>query len=416
MAGQRSVRPELEFSFRPPRTGPGDYVRVARFERKPVFVVLVGAMLAAFSAPLFGIAGDLFGGSDSAAFIDLFLLFWALGWSVGVGFLLLLFLGSLFGAERLIVGPDEVVVRLEVFGVGGAMRLPGTRIPALRRVEPGEDAKHADRGRHIVADVADGQPLRLGVKLSMREADELQARLEAACDRSAASRGAPRLAATQELPAASQVPEESDDASGEDAPDDLSLAALVLANLVPLAGVLFLDWRVGEIMLLFWAESGVVGAWNLAKLWVVGRWMAIPVGIFFLGHFGAFMAGHGFFLYSFFLWDADTNPPFAEVMADYRHVLPAVAALFVSHGVSFFQNFLGRKEYAHTTLSAQMQAPYGRIVIMHLTIIVGGMLTLALGDTIAPLVLLLALKIGTDLRAHRRAHRRGTGNAPGQAS
>ena len=38
-----------------------------------------------------------------------------------------------------------------------------------------------------------------------------------------------------------------------------SLVALVLVNLVPIAGVLFFDWRVFDLLLLYWAESVVIG-------------------------------------------------------------------------------------------------------------------------------------------------------------
>jgi len=51
-----------------------------------------------------------------------------------------------------------------------------------------------------------------------------------------------------------------------------------------------------------------------------------------------------------------------------------------------------------------MAAPYKRIVIMHLTVIFGGWLVMALHSALPALVLLILLKAGTDLRAHRREH------------
>src|SRR6266545_3594202 len=45
-----------------------------------------------------------------------------------------------------------------------------------------------------------------------------------------------------------------------------SLAALVLANAVPLLGVLFLGWTVFPLVLLYWLENVVVGGFNVAKL------------------------------------------------------------------------------------------------------------------------------------------------------
>lgn len=79
---------------------------------------------------------------------------------------------------------------------------------------------------------------------------------------------------------------------------------------------------------------------------------------------------------------------------------PAIAALCVSHGVSFFINFLGRREYVGRNLEDQMTEPYRRIIVMHVTIIVGGILAMALKTPLPALILLIALKIGVDLRAH----------------
>ncbi len=51
-----------------------------------------------------------------------------------------------------------------------------------------------------------------------------------------------------------------------------------------------------------------------------------------------------------------------------------------------------------------MMAPYGRIILMHLTILFGGWLILALGAPILALVLLIVLKIVSDVRAHDKEH------------
>ena len=51
-----------------------------------------------------------------------------------------------------------------------------------------------------------------------------------------------------------------------------------------------------------------------------------------------------------------------------------------------------------------MMAPYGRIILMHVTIIFGAWLILALGAPILALVLLIVLKIFSDARAHHKEH------------
>ena len=401
------VRDRVTFSLRPPVAAPGDLERVARIPRVPALVGISGVMLGVFSIPYFTIGGMAPDGSVDDLFelvAMLFQAFWFLGWSCGVGVLALVFLGSLFGQERVRGGAGELILRYELFGAGLSLRFGAAEIDDARCVEPEDAGAGLPRGRHLLLECA-GADLRIGVGLSAEEAQALLARL-AHERRRGVGRPQPGPAVGGRAPAPrGQLHGPEVAGAGSARSQGFALLALIAANLVPVAGVLLLDWRVGDVMLLFWAESAVIGLWNLARLAVIGRWAAIPLGLFFVGHFGGFMAGHLLFVYSIFVQDALGAASLAGVATSFLHLLPGILALVVSHGISFFQNFVGRREYATTTLREQMTAPYGRIVVMHLTIILGGILVLAFGDAEAPLVLLVGLKIAVDLRAHRREHR-----------
>jgi hypothetical protein len=80
--------------------------------------------------------------------------------------------------------------------------------------------------------------------------------------------------------------------------------------------------------------------------------------------------------------------------------------LFTSHGVSYLVYFLGRGEYRAISPSQQMARPYGRIVLMHITIILGGVLLQTLHGPTVLLALLVGIKIMVDLIAHFRSHAR----------
>ncbi|MGB5472802.1 MAG: DUF6498-containing protein, partial [Gammaproteobacteria bacterium] len=186
----------------------------------------------------------------------------------------------------------------------------------------------------------------------------------------------------------------------------LSMLVLVAANLVPVIGVLLYGWDLGKLMVLFWAESGIIGLYNLLKMAVVQRWVVLFTGPLFVGHFGAFMAVHFLFVYELFVSrNTSVDSSLAEV-GQYLFVLwPALLALLLSHGLSFFYNFIGRGEYRNKRMREQMGEPYGRVMIMHVTVIIGGGLSLVLGNPAAALLLLVALKVAADITAHRRQHR-----------
>lgn len=190
---------------------------------------------------------------------------------------------------------------------------------------------------------------------------------------------------------------------------------LVAANLVPLYGVLAWDWPVFPLIALFWMENVIVGALNVARmlaadpgnvaLWA-GKLFMVP---FFCVHYGMFTAAHGTFVFGMFggkgydargLWPGEAA---VQTVVDYGLAVP-VAALALSHLFSFVWNYLGRGEFRSASLAALMGTPYARVVVLHLTIIFGGMAAMALDSPVWALVLLVGIKTGVDLLSHRREH------------
>jgi hypothetical protein len=78
----------------------------------------------------------------------------------------------------------------------------------------------------------------------------------------------------------------------------------------------------------------------------------------------------------------------------------ALLGLALSHVISLVVNYIVRGEYRRVGVQELMFRPYGRIVVLHLTIIFGGMLLMFTGLKGAAIALLVALKLGMDLKAH----------------
>lgn len=199
-----------------------------------------------------------------------------------------------------------------------------------------------------------------------------------------------------------------------------SALVLLAANLVPLYGVLALDWPVFPLILLFWIENVVVGAFNVLRMLAVDPpdlllWGAKAfMVLFFCLHYGAFTAVHGVFVFSLFggehgpgLASSEGLFPVAAWIAQIGALglwLPA-AALAASHLFSFLWNYLGRGEYRIAALTELMHQPYRRVIVLHMTLIVGGIAAAAFGSPLWALLLLLGLKVALDLRAHLAEHR-----------
>lgn len=192
----------------------------------------------------------------------------------------------------------------------------------------------------------------------------------------------------------------------------LSVLSLILVNLIPLLGVLFLKWNLSAVLVLYWSENVVIGVFNVLKMAlaqgaVKGSGMTLnkkPVKaghkpgliLFFIVHFGMFTFGHGVFVFTIFAKDL----PALSVL------LPAFLLLFASHGISFGFNFIGKGEFRRVSFTTLFTQPYKRVIIMHLTVILGAGAAGVLQKPVMALVVLIALKTITDVFSHTREHKK----------
>ena len=195
----------------------------------------------------------------------------------------------------------------------------------------------------------------------------------------------------------------------------VSLALLVAANLLPLAGVLWWGWDVFFLLLLFWCENVIIGIFAIARMIVAGKTESVAEGlflpVFFTVHYGGFMFGHFMVLFALYSGTVEQAGELAEPADFYGAIIGGfnwlvLLALFVSHGWSFVENFMGNREHERLTPGQAMALPYRRMMITHVALIVGGFFLIEHGQPLGGLVLLLLLKIGLDLAFHRQEHRR----------
>ncbi len=295
-------------------------------------------------------------------------------------------------------------------GAGVAAEYDVSRMRNLRIEHPPKHSGKSWRGSHIAFDYGANSGA-FGSNLSEFEMAEIKGSIEIASGKTIRRGDATdeELTGTWEpmVVLASNAADESgiDVSAAPTEPVTLgspSTLALIIANIVPLAGAAFLGWDLGNVMVLYWAESAVIGFFNIGKIIVIGRWFALLAAPFFLGHFGAFMAVHFLFIYDIFVQGIqDTiGGDLTEVMQMFASLWPALAVLFASHAFSFYRNFLGRKEFRGKTVQNQMSEPYSRIVFMHVVLIFGGGLTLVLGEAMPVLLIVIALKTWIDIKAH----------------
>jgi hypothetical protein len=254
-----------------------------------------------------------------------------------------------------------------------------------------------------------------------------------------------------------------------------SALVLIAANLAPLAGVLFAGWDAFDMVFLYWLENVVIGFFNICKMlsfpflaavfpsasearqkncttadllptnpppgaleertaepnakpptW--GQRLLLLLGMLFLAgffafHYGMFTFVHGVFVLAFgqlggAAGGGAAGGPFEIVPFALAKVQGPLAIPFLiligSHGFSFLWNYLLRREYARVHPMDLMQAPYGRVIVMHFTVLFGGFLSIFLPPVMAGLLVLL--KTAVDVRFHLKEREKGAirvfGTAP----
>lgn len=198
-----------------------------------------------------------------------------------------------------------------------------------------------------------------------------------------------------------------------------SPSALILAaaNVIPLVGVLYWGWDLFLLLFLYWTDTAIIGFWMIVQAFREppgGMHRAgLGVSVLFLTfHAGVFMGVHFLFLWTLFSgpWRARVHdgPGFVDVVILQTGLWLPILVMFIGRGLVTLIDL--RRAYAWVTSTVVPTEPapaqggrksaihafYARIVVMHLTILGGAFLAQAVG-TVAPLIVMIALKTAIDL-------------------
>lgn len=212
----------------------------------------------------------------------------------------------------------------------------------------------------------------------------------------------------------------------------LAAAALALANLVMLFVAAFQKWGYEILLSTIWWETVIIGFYNAGRIFVVcmfgeplGKWISfanagsrlfVALGLigFFVLKFGGFALALGLLVLlapAALTTGGDTHNLVAAADAAQAVgpiVFPVVVALFLSHGVSFVQNYIRRREYERSGVLLLLFWPYARLAGLLLIVLLGLAATRTVpGLAQTPLftVGVILLKLVVDVATHRLEHR-----------
>jgi uncharacterized protein DUF6498 len=198
---------------------------------------------------------------------------------------------------------------------------------------------------------------------------------------------------------------------------------LIAVNLIPLYGVFFWDWDVFPLILLYWLENVWLGLMNIIRIMAhPGLEGASPLALtvgkiftagFFTVHYGMFCFVHGVFVFQVFgeghISRSSSFFPSPEQIAEILQRLnlwPIVAALALSHLISLLRNYFWAGERHSIAFNQLMGMTYARVIVLHVALLFGGFLIIAMGSPLLALIILVLAKTAFDLKMHQAEHQK----------
>lgn len=189
------------------------------------------------------------------------------------------------------------------------------------------------------------------------------------------------------------------------------------SNAIPVAGVLYFGWHALPLLVFYWIENVVIGAVNVLKILATGmtKPMPMPVAalffvVFFVVHYGLFCFVHGTFVLAIFTMNDlvqggveptsgafDLVPRMTQILQLDRDLFWSACAMIVIRLGEFAVLWLPSGQWRAMEPSTQMIEPYGRVVVLHATIVLGAIPVISLGQPVLAVLILAVMKTGLEL-------------------
>lgn len=202
-----------------------------------------------------------------------------------------------------------------------------------------------------------------------------------------------------------------------------STPILLIANLLTIVFFITGDSSIIQVLWIYWLQSVIIGVLNVARILSPEYEISSSAGStnsrlayylvryifagFFIIHYGLFNLAHAFFVYFFSRGDTLFNNGSTSFSATDRAVniwVVIIAGLaFALHHILSYEEEKQRyhKEPRFVSMGRLMFAPYLRVAVMHITIIIGPIVALGL-DARWIFVPFMILKTMVDLALHKR--------------
>ena len=185
--------------------------------------------------------------------------------------------------------------------------------------------------------------------------------------------------------------------------NNLSRYLLIFANILPLYGVFFLDWKIFEIIFVYFSETIIFTSLNILKIFYLKLSISSKIlkTLKFFFSIIIFIVFAGAIIFLFYIGEIEKSNPnlgLSDIMkqifsSSYFSNLATFAAVYL---YSFFFEYLKKKEYDSHTVMMIIKPSYLRVWLLLIISLASAYLFSQKIDSVYVLVIFIVIKTGID--------------------
>jgi hypothetical protein len=184
--------------------------------------------------------------------------------------------------------------------------------------------------------------------------------------------------------------------------NDYTAVMLVVANVYPVIDMLWKGEPIGSILVIYWIQMMIIGFWTCARLIVIARWKALLFIPMFLLMYLSIVNIFGI-MAGAMLDDQMRGTEWVENFSLWNYAAPALL-FFATHGLSFWENFIGHREDQKVTWERQIGKPILRAMPMWVAALAGGFIGGFFNTAAVAALFVLPVKTALDVFGHFVEH------------
>lgn len=184
---------------------------------------------------------------------------------------------------------------------------------------------------------------------------------------------------------------------------NITIIRILVANLIPVFGILFLDWELFFTFFYFWFENIITGVFFV----IIGIISKLKISsilsfVFFYSFFAFF---HGIFIFALFGNNLPNQPTFPSGLSSVikQHNLTiSLIILFTTYCGTFIWRYILNNDARKITIQEFWDRPLVRMTILHVSTLLGGFILKLLGSPVLGISILVIFKFFYDLDKEKK--------------